>query len=57
MELIHRLQDRLGQDLGVATGVRDVAKAFVIGRVETLLLDPPAAASVFELMADDYPGL
>jgi len=56
MELVHRLKDRLGQDSGAATGVRDVAKAFVTGQVETLLLDPDAAAA-FELVTDDYPGL
>ena len=56
LELVHRLKDRLGQDFAVATGVRDVADAFVRGQVETLLLDPGAAAE-FELVPRDHPGL
>ncbi|WP_433158395.1 Vms1/Ankzf1 family peptidyl-tRNA hydrolase [Kribbella sp. CA-247076] len=56
LELVHRLKDRLGQDFAVATGVKDVAEAFVRGQVETLLLDPGAAAG-FELVTRDHPGL
>lgn len=56
VELVHRLKDRLGQGFAVATGVRDVADAFVQGQVETLLLDPDAAAE-FHLVARDLPGL
>ena len=56
LSLHHELKDRLGQDRAVATGVRDVADAFVRGQVDTLLLDPQAAA---ELTLDpaDHPGL
>jgi Bacterial archaeo-eukaryotic release factor family 2 len=56
LEDAHTLRDRLGMDSAVATGVRDVADAFVRGQVDTLLLDPQAAA---ELTVDpaDYPGL
>ncbi len=56
LEDVHTLRDRLGMDDAVATGVRDVADAFVRGQVDTLLLDPPAAA---ELTVDpaDHPGL
>jgi hypothetical protein len=56
LELVHRLKDRLGQGFGAATGVRDVADAFVTGQVETLLLDPDSAAG-FEVVLDDHPGL
>ncbi len=55
-ELVHRFEDRLGQDVAVATGVRDVAQAFVSGQVETLLLDPEASAGL-ELVLRDHPGL
>ncbi len=56
LEDVHTLRDRLGMDSAVATGVRDVADAFVRGQVDTLLLDPQAAA---ELTVDpaDHPGL
>ena len=40
LEVAHRFKDRLGQGFGAATGVRDVANAFVTGQVDTLLLDP-----------------
>jgi hypothetical protein len=56
LELHHELKDRLGQDSAVATGVRDIADAFVRGQVETLLLDPDAAHEV-ELVLQDHPGL
>jgi hypothetical protein len=52
----HRLRQALGQGHGAATGVRDVADAFVQGQVETLLVD---AAALGELSLDpaDHPGL
>jgi hypothetical protein len=52
----HELKDRLGTGTAVATGVSDVADAFVRGQVDTLLLDPAAAR---ELTVDpaDHPGL
>jgi hypothetical protein len=56
LELVHRLKDRLGQGFAVATGVRDVANAFVNGQVETLLLDPDASAGL-QLVVRDHPGL
>jgi Bacterial archaeo-eukaryotic release factor family 2 len=56
VDLAHQLTDRLGRDFAVATGVRDVAGAFVQGQVETLLLDPEAAAQ-YELTLADHPGL
>jgi hypothetical protein len=56
LEDAHTLRDRLGRDDAVATGVHDIADAFVRGQVETLLLDPQAAA---DLTVDpaDHPGL
>jgi hypothetical protein len=56
VELAHRLKDRLGQDSAVATGVAEIAEAFVRGQVETLLLDPDAAAGL-RLVVQDHPGL
>lgn len=56
LERVHTLKDRLGSDTAVATGVRDVADAFVRGQVDTLLLDP-AAASELTLDPGDHPGL
>ncbi|HEU4946784.1 MAG TPA: Vms1/Ankzf1 family peptidyl-tRNA hydrolase [Kribbella sp.] len=55
-ELAHTLQDRLGRGEGAAAGVREVAGAFVRGQVDTLLLDPAAAAGT-ELRPSDHPGL
>jgi len=52
----HELKDRLGRDAAVATGVRDVADAFVRGQVDTLLLDPAAAADL-TLDPAEHPGL
>jgi hypothetical protein len=54
--LSHELKDRLGRENAVATGVRDVADAFVRGQVDTLLLDPAGAR---ELTVDttQHPGL
>jgi Bacterial archaeo-eukaryotic release factor family 2 len=54
--LAHELRDRLGQDRAVATGVRDVAEAFVRGQVETLLLDPVEARTL-ELEPTRFDGL
>jgi hypothetical protein len=53
---LHELRDRLGQGTRVATGVADVAAAFVRGQVDRLYLDPDAAAE-HELSLDDHPGL
>jgi hypothetical protein len=52
----HTLRDRLGADNAVATGVHDIADAFVRGQVDTLLIDPQAAA---EETVDprEHPGL
>lgn len=52
----HELEERLGRDHAVATGVADVADAFVRGQVDTLLLDPRAAAEETLSLAD-HPGL
>jgi hypothetical protein len=54
--LAHELKDRLGRDYAVATGVHDVADAFVRGQVETLLIDPAAAADL-TLDPAQHPGL
>jgi hypothetical protein len=56
LEDAHTLRDRLGRGEAVATGVREIADAFVRGQVETLLIDPQASA---ELTVDpaDHPGL
>jgi hypothetical protein len=56
LDLTNEVKDRLGRDHAVATGVRDVADAFVRGQVDTLLLDPGPAA---ELTLDpaQHPGL
>jgi Bacterial archaeo-eukaryotic release factor family 2 len=54
--LVHDLRDRLGRGSGAATGVDDVADAFVRGQVDTLLLDPRAAAEL-ELDLTRHPGL
>lgn len=56
LSLIHELQEREGRDYAVATGVDDIAGAFVLGQVETLLIDPRAAAqTTLDLAA--HPGL
>jgi ABC-type amino acid transport substrate-binding protein len=54
--LLHELTERTGRDFAVATGVDDVADAFVRGQVDTLLVDP-AAADELELRPADHPGL
>jgi len=56
LETAHTLKDRLGRDEAVATGVRDVADAFVRGQVDTLIIDPPAAADL-EVDPGKHPGL
>ena len=56
MEVAHALKDRLGRNYAVATGVKDVADAFVRGQVDTLLFDPAAAADE-ELTPTQHPGL
>jgi Bacterial archaeo-eukaryotic release factor family 2 len=56
VEKSHELKDRLGRGEAVATGVREVADAFVRGQVETLLLDPRGAAEL-KLEPQDHPGL
>lgn len=56
VEWVHELRERLGRGESVATGVRDVAAAFVRGQVETLLLDPAASAEL-ELAPAQHPGL
>jgi release factor family 2 len=53
---VHELRDRLGTGSAVATGVHDVADAFVRGQVDTLLLDPQAATEL-ALDPGDHPGL
>jgi hypothetical protein len=56
LEMTHALKDRLGRDDAVATGVHDIADAFVRGQVDTLLIDPQAAADL-TLNPADHPGL
>ena len=56
LEVSHELKDRLGRNASVATGVKDVADAFVRGQVDTLLLDP-SEASEEKLSPADHPGL
>jgi hypothetical protein len=52
----HTLRDRMGRGEAVATGVDDVADAFVRGQVETLLVDP-AALREHDLDPGKHPGL
>ena len=54
--VVHRLREALGRGEGAATGVRDVADAFVQGQVETLLIDPQALAEL-RLDPSAHPGL
>ena len=56
LEWSHSLKDRLGRSEAVATGVRDVADAFVRGQVDTLVLDPAEAAEL-TLTPAEHPGL
>lgn len=54
--IAERLREALGRGNGAATGVRDVAEAFVKGQVETLLIDADEAATL-ELEPEQFPGL
>lgn len=54
--VVHELRERLGRGESVATGIDDVADAFVRGQVDTLLLDPTAAAE-HELDPSRHEGL
>lgn len=57
LRLVHELRDRTGRgDGAAATGIDDVVDAFVRGQVETLLIDPAAAAEL-ELDPSKHPGL
>ncbi|WP_435746561.1 Vms1/Ankzf1 family peptidyl-tRNA hydrolase [Nocardioides sp. SYSU DS0663] len=56
LALVHEVKERLGRGESVATGVDDVADAFVRGQVDTLLLDPASAAEL-ELDPTAYQGL
>jgi hypothetical protein len=56
LEDVHVLKDRLGMGTAVATGVDDTADAFVRGQVDTLVLDPQAAAEL-TLDLGKHPGL
>lgn len=56
VSLVHELQERRGRDYAVATGIAEVAEAFVRGQVETLLIDPAAAAET-TLDVSAHPGL
>jgi len=56
LEAVHELKDRLGSGTAVATGVADVADAFVRGQVDTLVLDPQEAADL-SLDPSEHPGL
>jgi hypothetical protein len=53
---VHELRERLGAGTSVATGVADVADAFVRGQVDTLLIDPQ---NLGDLTVDPqrHPGL
>ncbi|MDN4161845.1 baeRF2 domain-containing protein [Nocardioides abyssi] len=53
---VHELRERLGRGEAVASGIDDVADAFVRGQVDTLLLDPTRAAET-ELDPSRYEGL
>jgi Bacterial archaeo-eukaryotic release factor family 2 len=56
LALAHELAERRGRENAVATGVDDVADAFVRGQVETLLIDPVAADGL-TLDPARHPGL
>ena len=56
LALAHELQERLGREHAVASGVAEVADAFVRGQVDTLLIDRRAAAQEQVRLAD-HPGL
>ena len=53
---LHELRDRMGAGTSVATGVDEVADAFVRGQVDTLLIDPQGTEELtFE--PERHPGL
>ncbi|WP_137293936.1 Vms1/Ankzf1 family peptidyl-tRNA hydrolase [Nocardioides dongxiaopingii] len=56
LDQVHEVRARLGRGEGVATGVKDVAEAFVRGQVAHLVLDPAGAADL-ELDPDRVEGL
>lgn len=56
LDRLHELGQQLGRGDRMAAGVGDVAEAFVRGQVDTLYLDPKAAAE-HELDPAAYPGL
>lgn len=51
----HELRERLGRGDGAVTGISDIAEAFVRGQVETLMLDPSAAAEEV-ISPREHPG-
>jgi hypothetical protein len=54
--VVHELRERLGQQQGAVAGIDAVADAFVRGQVDTLLIDPAAAAEA-TLDPQAHPGL
>lgn len=44
--LVHEVRERTGQGRAVATGIDEVAEAFVRGQVDTLVLDPASVEDV-----------
>jgi hypothetical protein len=56
LALVHDLREGLGRGGAAASGVGEVADAFVRGQVDTLLIDPAAAAET-ELDPANHPGL
>lgn len=56
LQVVHELKERLGRGESVATGLRDVADAFVRGQVDTLLIDPTSAAEL-QLDPSEFEGL
>lgn len=52
----HDLRERLGRGNGAVTGIRDTVDAFVMGQVETLLIDPEQAGNEI-LKPAEHPGL
>ncbi|MGY2702960.1 MULTISPECIES: baeRF2 domain-containing protein [unclassified Nocardioides] len=53
---VHELRERLGRGEGAVAGIDDVTEAFVRGQVDTLLIDPAAAAEQ-EIDPRTYRGL
>jgi Bacterial archaeo-eukaryotic release factor family 2 len=56
LQQVHELRERLGRGEGAVAGLDGVAEAFVLGQVDTLLVDPAAAAEQ-ELTPGAYRGL